>query len=159
MRSSKPHGTLADDGLDLEGELKIHLDTLHELGPEYSDSLATAFVERVDRLIEERVEQRLAERGGSRTASGPGARRRAVQERRRLFGPWVVIPILAMGIPLTAVAGGIAALTIAAIIAAIMGSSLTAVSIGIAGTLGVAVVWTAILIIGLSWIASRRRAY
>jgi hypothetical protein len=47
----------------------------HELGPEYSDAVVTAFLDRVDRAVAARVEARLA---GMRQASERRANRRTL---------------------------------------------------------------------------------
>lgn len=57
---------------DLERELRLQLETLNELGPAYSDTVAANFLEQIEHLIDQRVEQRLASRGD---ADSPGTRR------------------------------------------------------------------------------------
>lgn len=83
---------------DLAQELKVHLQALHELGPAYSDEVATAFVRHIDRLIDERLEARLAQ---------SSSRLPRAHDRRQLG---TLAMVLGLAIPITAIAGGIAGL-------------------------------------------------
>ena len=80
---------------ELEQEVAIHLETLRDLGPEYTDSMAKALVEQLNPLIDAKVQQAVAGRGGSQAS--------AIRERRGM-----VAAILAISIPLLAIAGGTA---------------------------------------------------
>lgn len=48
--------------LDLQDEFDHHLDTLRDLGPAYTDTVAESLAERVDRLIDQKIEDRLPKR-------------------------------------------------------------------------------------------------
>ncbi|MDI3340486.1 MAG: hypothetical protein QJR03_08125 [Sphaerobacter sp.] len=98
MTSLQSRRPLAPGDDDLARELSLHLQTLQELGPSYSDEVAAAFVRHIDRLIDERLEARLA----AASHRLPRAR-----DRRDLGA---VAAILGLAIPITAVAGGIAGL-------------------------------------------------
>lgn len=76
-------------------ELRYHLEALRELGPEYSEAAAAAFLEKIDRLIDAKLAARLADLEQTR-------RKTAEEATRRL------ILTLVFGIPLTAIAGGTA---------------------------------------------------
>jgi hypothetical protein len=83
-------------------ELRATLEAQRELGPEYSDAVLESFLEHVDRRIDERI------------------RAAAPAKRSRHSAP-ALIPMLALSIPLIAIAGGIAGLPgILAICAAIV---------------------------------------
>jgi hypothetical protein len=84
----------------LREEARVHLETRRELGPEYEDQIAESFVQRIEKLIDERIAARL--------------------EQRRLAQAWPRTPVnpvgvlaiaMALGIPLTAIAGAIAGAT------------------------------------------------
>src|SRR5690606_23698467 len=51
---------------DLAQELKLHLQTLHDLGPSYSDEVAEAFIRHIDQRIDQRLERRLAQMSAQR---------------------------------------------------------------------------------------------
>lgn len=72
------------------------MQTLEDLGPEYTESVALALADRLEGLIDERVRQAL---------DAQGARRTTFAERQRF-----VLGILALSIPLLAIAGGIGGL-------------------------------------------------
>lgn len=80
---------------ELQRELQAHLETLRELGPGYSDTVAASLMQRLDRMVDEKIEARLSERNldRARTPGGP-------------IGMAAVT--MGLGIPLTAIAGGIA---------------------------------------------------
>lgn len=78
--------------LDLQDEFDHHLDTLRDLGPAYTDTVAESLAERVDRLIDQRIEERLPRKAG---------RRQWPIERRNLG---TVAAILLLGIPLSILA-------------------------------------------------------
>lgn len=80
------------------GDVEAALAARQELGSEYEPALVDAFVERVEQAIEARVDARLAARAAETEQS------RAREGRQLALG----ITSLALGIPLTAVAGGIA---------------------------------------------------
>ena len=82
---------------DLQQELALHLETLRDLGPEYTDSVAAALLNEIDGLIESKVQQALAAGGAHRSIT--------LRERQRF-----VLMILAISIPLLAIAGGIGGL-------------------------------------------------
>ena len=95
MSAGDPRINLSPSGLtSLEQEVAVHLDTLRQLGPEYTDSTAKALVDQLSPLIDARVQQALAGRGGKADVIG---------ERRRM-----VAMILGISIPLLAIAGGTA---------------------------------------------------
>ena len=96
----------------LQQEIANHLAALHELGPEYTDSVAAALVDEMDQQIELKVRQVLAE-GGVRQAS-------TLHEKQKF-----VAMVLALGIPLLAIAGGIAG---------VFGIVLVVAAIGVLGT-------------------------
>jgi hypothetical protein len=87
-RPPVPHPNLSE----IEREVAVHLDTLRDLGPEYTDSMAKALVEQLNPLIDAKVQQALAGRGGSQSS--------AIRERRGM-----VAAILGISIPLLAIAG------------------------------------------------------
>jgi len=93
----------------LQQEVALRLETLRELGPEYSDMVAKSLLEQLQPLIEATIEERLAAGGGS-----------SKLDQRRVVALGVT---LGLAIPLTAVAGGIA------------------------GVVGIAIAWVAILFI------------
>ncbi|MBX6342138.1 MAG: hypothetical protein IRY97_06745 [Thermomicrobiaceae bacterium] len=74
----------------------MHLGTLSDLGPDYADEVAEAFLSRIDDLIDERIDARLAARRAAGTADASNGQK---------------IAMLVLAIPLTAIAGGIAGLT------------------------------------------------
>jgi hypothetical protein len=78
---------------DLQEEFEHHLDTLRDLGPAYTDTVAESLVERVDRLIDQRIEERLP----------PKAARRQWPIARHNVGTGAAI--LLLGVPLALVAG------------------------------------------------------
>ncbi len=78
---------------ELEQEAAIHLETLRDLGPEYTDSTAKALVEQLSPLIEAKVQQAIAGRGGGQA--------QVIKEKRAM-----VAAILGISIPLLAIAGG-----------------------------------------------------
>lgn len=90
-RPGLPHANLSE----VEREVAVHLDTLRDLGPDYTDSMAKALVEQLNPLIDAKVQQALAGRGGSRDAT--------IREKRTM-----VAAILGISIPLLAIAGGTA---------------------------------------------------
>src|SRR5215469_3144749 len=49
---------------DIRAAAEVH----HELGPEYSDAVVAAFIDKVDREVAARVEARLASTAGTRRA-------------------------------------------------------------------------------------------
>lgn len=78
---------------DLQQELATHLETLRELGPEYTDAVARALMDQLNPLIEAKVQLALAERGGGKAD--------VIKEKRGM-----VAAILGISIPLLAIAGG-----------------------------------------------------
>ena len=86
----RPVGT---SDTDLRREIELHLETLRDLGPEYTEPVARALVSHFDSLIEERVQLALRESGAHRSSS--------LREKQRF-----VLLILGFGIPLLAIAGG-----------------------------------------------------
>ncbi len=97
MKAAEPRrdASWSDRG-QVRQELALHLATLSDLGPDYADEVAEAFLSRIDDLIDERIDARLAAR---RAAGAAGA------------GDHQRIAMLLIAIPLTAIAGGIAGLT------------------------------------------------
>ncbi len=118
---------------DLQEEFEHHLDSLRDLGPAYTDTVAESLVERVDRLIDQRIEERLPRKVGRR--QWPIARHNV----------GTVAAILLLGIPLSILINDEAGL-----------SGVMAVAFGVVvvlgldqwksqlGRLGVFVVWLAI---------------
>ncbi len=78
---------------DLQEEFEHHLDTLRDLGPAYTDTVAESLAERVDRLIDQRIEERLPRKAGRR--QWPISRHNVA----------TVAAILLLGVPLALVAG------------------------------------------------------
>lgn len=81
---------------ELRDELRVALAARKDLGPQFEDEIADAFLEKLGGRIDALVEQKLKER----SASGRPAR------RANPMG--TIAPALALSIPLTAIAGGIA---------------------------------------------------
>ncbi|MCX6022926.1 MAG: hypothetical protein NTZ05_14590 [Chloroflexi bacterium] len=77
----------------VQDELRLHLDSLHDLGPAYADDLAASFMRKLDIMIDAKVEARLAERGIRRFKDSHTA---------------TLAITLGLGIPLTAISGGMA---------------------------------------------------
>ena len=90
-RPGVPHSGLSE----VEREVAIHLETLRDLGPDYTDSMARALVEQLNPLIDAKVRQAVAGRGGSQSS--------VIKEKRTM-----VAAILGISIPLLAIAGGTA---------------------------------------------------
>lgn len=86
--------TVADP--ELKAEFDSHLGALRDLGPAYTDTIADSFLARVDTLIDQKIEARM----GSR----PAPSQQTIRSNER-SGLWPMVAILALGIPLTAVAG------------------------------------------------------
>ncbi|MBI3976579.1 MAG: hypothetical protein HY331_00195 [Chloroflexi bacterium] len=101
----RPSSTVRD-------ELQATLAARRELGPEYDDELIQAFLAKIERAIDQRIDARLTVFERQR-----GLTRRHNTARLAI--------LLALAIPLSAIAGGIA------------------------GTAGLAVAWFAILILAL----------
>lgn len=80
---------------NLEEEIVVHLGALQQLGPEYTREVATALAEQLQSLIDERIEVKLQQRDIEA--------RRERSERTKLLRL-----LLSLGIPLVAIAGGIA---------------------------------------------------
>jgi hypothetical protein len=78
--------------LDLQREIQVHLETLRDLGPQYGDTVASSLTGHVERMVDERVDQRLAR-----------YEHRSTTDRTK-----IVAASLALGIPLTIIAGGFA---------------------------------------------------
>lgn len=78
-------------------ELQIHLNALKDLGPEYTDAVAASLLERIDRVIDARVDARFRDLVVSQCG-------RADSQIKLLATTF------ALGIPITAIAGGIAEL-------------------------------------------------
>lgn len=91
-----------DEARDLERvDLEATLEARRELGPEYEPALVEAFADRVEQVIEARVDASLA-----------AAEQRRTDEKARSGRQFAMgISSLALGIPLTAIAGGIADVT------------------------------------------------
>lgn len=79
---------------EIQSEVDAHLKTLRDLGPEYTDDVANAFMDRIDHLIDARVQQAV---GNRRIATV----NRHAEQRKTLA------MILGLSIPLLAIAGGI----------------------------------------------------
>ncbi|HEX6248095.1 MAG TPA: hypothetical protein VFZ64_09520 [Nocardioidaceae bacterium] len=87
-----------DDKRHLERqELEAALEARRELGPAYEPALVDSFVERIEQAVEARVDARLAERRSERKHEDErGSKQMALG-----------ITSLALGIPISAIAGGI----------------------------------------------------
>lgn len=113
MSAPKPASPFKRDP-EIEQELNVHLDSLRELGPEYTDGVADAFLQRVEQLIDQRVDERL-NAGNRRAASRHHHSREHFVERQgrndEHHGPGLLIGLAAVSIPMLAIAGGIAHLT------------------------------------------------
>ena len=110
MSTPKPRSPFSRDP-ELEQELNVHLDSLRELGPEYTDGVADAFMQRVEQLIDQRVDERLsgASRGAARHHGSSGTGHVTGQSRKdEHHGPGLLIGLAAISIPMLAIAGGIA---------------------------------------------------
>ena len=79
-------------------EVEAHLETRRELGPAYEKEVVDAFADRIERVVEARARE---------LAQGTELGRRDVADggKRQLA---LGIVSLALGIPITAVAGGVA---------------------------------------------------
>lgn len=84
---------------DVEAVLATH----RELGPDLEDALVESFTDRVERAIDRRVDRELAERDGS--GRDPVPAERSGDGRLTL-----AIVSIACGVPITAIAAGIAGL-------------------------------------------------
>lgn len=98
-RPPAPPGWAADvDRQDAEAVLAAR----RELGPAYDDALADSFAERVERAIAVRVDARLAQQQARDQAQ-------LSEERRRGGGQLTLgLTSLALGIPISGIAGGTA---------------------------------------------------
>lgn len=87
-----------DDARGLEREeLEATLEVRRELGPSYEPALVDSFVDRIERAVEARVDARIAERQAER--------KRADERSNRQLS--MGITSMALGIPISAIAGGI----------------------------------------------------
>lgn len=111
--SDRPQGRRRRPDTAWQEEFDHHLDTLRDLGPGYTDTVAESLVERVDRLIDQRIEDRLPRKAG---------RRQWPIERRNVG---TISAILLLGIPLSILANDEAGL-----------SGLMAVAFGVVVVLG-----------------------
>ncbi len=82
---------------ELQKDLRATLDARQELGAAYEPQLIDAFLRRLDQAIDTRIEQRLQQRPSPPAVRSDPARLLAIA--------------LALAIPLTAIAGGIAGAT------------------------------------------------
>lgn len=93
---------MSDDQRDTRQEMRQDLDATvearRELGPAYEDDLVASFVDRVDASVRERVDAELARRPAE--SSGED------ESRNQRFALGIVS--LGTGIPITAIAGGVA---------------------------------------------------
>lgn len=79
-------------------DVRAAVATRRELGERMEDEIIDDFLERIDRTLEGRIEQRVAQRLG---------RTRAAAEQRARNFTGRIAASLGIGIPLTAIAGGI----------------------------------------------------
>lgn len=110
MSTPKPASPFRRDP-ELEQELNVHLDSLRELGPEYTDGVADAFLQRVEELIDQRVDERL--NGASRRSAarhGSSSHKIVADQHHKdeHHGPGLLVGLAAISIPMLAIAGGIA---------------------------------------------------
>ncbi|MEV6974323.1 hypothetical protein [Kitasatospora sp. NPDC093806] len=95
---------------DVRRDLDATLQARKELGKEYESELVDSFLSRLDARLDARVERRVSERLGPAEAYGPpegyGPHGRG-HRPRRFGGSSSRLPIvsMALGIPLTAIAG------------------------------------------------------
>ena len=84
---------------DLREEARAHLGARRDLGPEYEDEIIDSFVRKVEKIIDARIDAKLNQR-------------RVPARPRSSVHPIAVLgTAMALGIPLTAIAGGIAGAT------------------------------------------------
>lgn len=99
---NRPSTTPDPQGLrqQLREEARVHLEARRELGPEFEEQIVESFVQRIEKLLDERIAAHLEQR-------------RLGQTRPRTpVNPVAVLAIaMALGIPLTTIAGGIAGAT------------------------------------------------
>ena len=86
-------------------EIRAAAETHAELGPEYSDAVVAAFLEKVDRAVAARVDARLAEMRPPAPAQMRQPAPPAEQEDRRTLLKGVVIGVSLSGIALALVGG------------------------------------------------------
>lgn len=100
-----PNSTRAE----IEQELSAHLATLRDLGPGYTDTVASSFADRVEQIIDDQVRVHL-KRGGV-----------AKPERETNWARvGIAISILGLSIPLLAIAGGTAGFAGVAVIGVVL---------------------------------------
>ena len=90
------HSPARQDSRDLQEEARAHLGARKDLGPEYEDEIIESFVQKVERIIDARIDAKLNQ---LRLPARP----------RNRVNPIAILAIaMTLGIPLTAIAGGIA---------------------------------------------------
>lgn len=88
---------MADDEREIRQDLAATVEARRELGPEYEGELVASFVDRIDATVQRRVDAELD-------------RRREGEESGAGSSFVVALASLGTGIPITAIAGGIAEL-------------------------------------------------
>jgi hypothetical protein len=89
----------------LQEEIAVHLDALHELGPEYRDAVAQSLVEALRPLIRQEVEQYAAK------IVEEHLHRRTRWQSSTSRNPALIMTLLVMAVPLTAIAAGVAGIS------------------------------------------------
>jgi hypothetical protein len=111
-------------------DLKATLAARRDLGPDYEDALVESFLDKLDTEITARVRNEVA---NSARYGGPGLRA-AKEDRDRSVG--VALGSLGIGVPLTAIAGGLTSH---------------------AGGAGILVAWAGIVAVNIAYAIGRRR--
>jgi hypothetical protein len=119
-------------------EAEAALETRRELGRDYEPAIVDSFVDRLDKVIQQRVDEAVAKQGSAQDATAAAIKARANLEKAHANNRLALIIVsMALGIPLTAIAGDIM------------------------GPAGIVVVWTAIVVLnvmfGLGSREGRRR--
>jgi len=89
---------------DFRRDLDAAVQTRKELGPEYESEIVDSFLARLDSRLDARVEQRVAEQLGRTGEPKPGRGGSSPQFKLQVVS-------LAMGIPLSGIAGSLGGLT------------------------------------------------
>ncbi len=93
---------------EIQRELDTHVNTLRDLGPEYSDSVAESFLDRVDQLAGLRAKSELSTHGATQVNK--------YHEQRKTLAM-----IFAFSIPLLAIAGAFGGLVGVAVVGGALG--------------------------------------
>lgn len=93
---------------DIRHELDTHVNTLRDLGPEYTDSVAESFLDRIDQLAGTRTRSEIDTRGATQVNK--------YDEQRKTLAM-----IFAFSIPLLAIAGAFGGLVGIAVVGGALG--------------------------------------